>query len=172
MLRLVLLVAVAALVAGCSDDGGGLENASLESRSAEAADAGTALLTDIDVTKEDGYDRVVFEFANHAPGYQVGYVDRPVVADGSGEEVAVSGAALLQVRFEPALDADLTKEDAPRTYLGPVRFSPDAQVVAELVRTGGFEAVLTWVLGLKEKAPFAVSTLAEPPRVVVDVATG
>ena len=32
-------------------------------------------------------------------------------------------AAVLLVRMEPALDADLTQESAPRTYTGPTRFS-------------------------------------------------
>lgn len=170
MSRIALVAVCALLAAGCSDGGGGLDNASTESKSGESQGSTTALLTSIEVTKEDGYDRAVFEFANHVPGYDVGYVERPIVADGSGDEVAVQGAAVLQVRLEPALDADLTKEDAPRTYFGPTRFSPDAQTIVELVRTGGFEAVLTWTVGLKEKAPFAVSTLTDPPRVVVDVA--
>ena len=74
--------------------------------------------------------------------------------------------------MEPALDADLTQETAPRTYLGPQRFSPDAAVVEELVRTGGFEAVLTWAVGLDEKRPFVVTRLESPPRVVIDIATG
>lgn len=174
MHRIALLAACALLVAGCSSGGNddGLDGASTEAKSAPASDSGTALLRAIDVTKEDGFDRAVFEFTNHVPGYDVGYIDRPVVADGSGEEVPVEGAAVLQVRLEPALDADLTKENAPRTYLGPARLTPDGQVITELVRTGGFEAVLTWVLGLKEKAPFVVSTEDDPPRIVVEVVAG
>jgi hypothetical protein len=71
--------------------------------------------------------------------------------------------------MEPALDADLTQESAPRTYLGPQRFSPDAAAIEELVRTGGFEAVLTWAVGVDQKRPFKVTRLESPARIVIDV---
>ena len=158
-------------VAGCSSGDNALDGASTDPAVGAATGTTTALLRTIDVSSVDGHDRIVFEFANEVPGYDIRYVARPVVADGSGEEVGVEGAEVMQARFEPALDADLTKEDAPRTYVGPVRFSPDADTVVELVRTGGFEAVLTWAIGMKEKAAFKVSTLDDPPRIVVDVAS-
>ena len=128
-----------------------------------------ALLTAVRAARHDGYDRVVFEFRNVAPGYDVRYVQKPVHADASGEEVPVQGGSVLLVRMEPALDADLTQESAPRTYLGPQRFTPDAAVIEELVRTGGFEAVLTWAVGVDEKRPFKVTRLEGPPRIVIDV---
>jgi hypothetical protein len=67
-----------------------------------------------------------------------------------------------------ALDADLTKRGAPRTYTGPTRFSPRTPEIAELVRTGGFEAVLTWAVGLHDRVDFRVSALKAPARLVVD----
>ena len=130
-----------------------------------------ALLTDVRAARHEGYDRVVFEFGNVAPGYDVRYVQKPVQADGSGEDVPVHGGAVLLVRMEPALDADLTQESAPRTYRGPQRFTPDAAAVSELVRIGGFEAVLTWAAGVDEKRPFAVTRLERPPRIVIDIAS-
>lgn len=42
-------------------------------------------------------------------------------------------------------------------------------MIEELVRTGDFEAVLSWVAGLDERAPFRVQRLAGPPRIVVEV---
>ena len=41
--------------------------------------------------------------------------------------------------------------------------------VVELVRTGGFEAVLTWAAGVDEQRPFKVSPLESPARLVIDV---
>ncbi len=84
----------------------------------------------------------------------------------------MKGTAALVVRMEPALDADLTQESAPRTYLGPQRFTPGTAVVAELVRTGGFESVLTWAVGVDERRPFKVTRLESPARIVIDVASG
>jgi hypothetical protein len=132
--------------------------------------AETALLSAVRAARHSGYDRLVFEFRNAMPGYDVRYVERPVRADGSGDEVAVAGGAVLRVRMEPALDADLTKEAAPRTYTGPTRFSPDTGAVVELVRTGGFEAVLTWAIGVDGRRPFRVTRLDDPARLAIDVA--
>ncbi len=191
MMARTLLVAFAALlVAGC----GGTNDAKTTTETTVATDTtgtttsspvleeattdpvvvkGTStvvsLLTDVRAAAHDGYDRIVFEFRNGLPGYDVRYVESPVVADGSGDEVAVAGRAVLLVRMEPALDADLTQASAPQTYTGPQRFTPATTAVAELVRTGGFEAVLTWAAGVDEKRPFLVSTLESPSRLVIDV---
>jgi hypothetical protein len=117
----------------------------------------------------EGYDRVVFEFSNTVPGYDARYADGPVQADGSGADVAVTGGAVLIVRMNNALDADLSKPGAPETYTGPRRFSPGTPHVSELVRVGGFEGVLTWALGIAGRVPFRVTTLEGPPRLVIIV---
>jgi hypothetical protein len=130
----------------------------------------TSLLTGVRAAAHDGFDRVVLQFRGDLPGYQVGYVQRPVLEDGSGKPVRVTGGDVLLVRMEPALDADLTKESAPRTYTGPTRFSPTTSSVRELVRAGGFESVLSWAVGVDEKRPFRVTRLENPSRIVVDVA--
>lgn len=190
MVARVLLLTVAVLLsAGCSgtdDDqpvtteatttvttttSPGLEGASTMPVTWTSPITETALLTDVRAAAHSGYDRVVFEFRNGLPGYDVRYVEPPVLADGSGEEVPVAGAAALVVRMEPALDADLTQESAPRTYTGPARFSPSTATIVELVRTGGFEAVLTWAVGVDEKRPFRVTRLEDPARIVIDVSS-
>jgi len=154
---------------GGTDSSPVLEGAATDPVVVKGTSTDVSLLTDVRAAAHDGYDRIVFQFRNGLPGYEVRYVDRPVVADGSGEEVAVDGGAVLLVRMEPALDADLTKESAPMTYTGPKRFTSTTTAVAELVRTGGFEAVLTWAVGVDEKRPFLVSTLESPARLVIDV---
>jgi hypothetical protein len=180
--RVLLIMVVALLLAGCGGKhqastttsatttvAPALADASTEPAVWQSGVTGTALLTAVRAARHAGYDRIVFAFRNHVPGYDVRYVDRPVVADGSGATVPVAGGAVLRIRMEPALDADLSQEGAPATYTGPTRFSPSTAVVAELVRTGGFEAVLTWVAGLDEKRPFRVARLEAPPRLVLDV---
>ena len=188
VIRALLVMIAALLLAGCvsNDDETGattatvptgtstgsspvLEDAATDPVVVKGTSTDVSLLTDVRAAAHDGYDRVVFQFRNGLPGYDVRYVDRPVVADGSGDEVAVEGGAVLLIRMEPALDADLTDETAPRTYTGPQRFTPATTAVVELVRTGGFEAVLTWAAGVDEKRPFLVSTLESPARLVIDV---
>lgn len=128
----------------------------------------TALLTDVRAARHEGFDRIVFEFRNVLPGYDVRYVSRPIRQDGSGRVVAIAGSSVVRIRMENALDADLSKPSAPLTYTGPRRFTPGTPELAELVRSGGFEGVLTWVAGLHDPVDFRVTTLAAPPRLIVD----
>jgi len=186
---LLLLAAVALLLGGCGtnddeppattqattgtqtetvDGIDPMDDASTDPVTVPATNTETALLTDVRAARHEGYDRVVFEFGNVLPGYDVRYVEKPVHQDASGLVVPVAGTYVVQVRMENALDADLTQEAAPLTYTGPQRFSPGTPEVVELVRTGGFEAVLTWVAGLNDRVDFRVLTLQGPPRLVVD----
>lgn len=132
-----------------------------------------ALLRAVRAAGQQGFDRVVFEFVDGLPGYRVGYVERPVRQDGSGEEVAVQGGAVLEVRMAPASGAEVSASGVRPTYTGPDRVRPRAgTVVLEVVRVGDFEGQLTWVVGTWRRAPFTVATLDSPARIVVDVRSG
>jgi hypothetical protein len=131
----------------------------------------TALLESVDLGRHEGYDRVVFRFRNIVPGYRVEYVDAPLREDGSGAVVNVDGNAFVSVRMEPASGFDLNTGEGVQVYKGPRRVSgSDAgtSVVREVVRTGDFEAVLTWAVGLSDPVDFKAQTLQDPPRLVVD----
>ena len=43
--------------------------------------------------------------------------------------------------------------------------------LAGLTAVSDFEAVLTWAVGVTSRAPFAVTTLSDPPRLVIDIAS-
>jgi hypothetical protein len=133
-----------------------------------ATDKTTALLTDVRAARHEGFDRVVFQFRDALPGYDIRYVSRPVRQDGSGNVVSITGGHVVQIRMENALDADLSQSSAPLTYTGPQRFKPATPQVVELARVGGFEGVLTWVAGLQDRVDFRVTTLTAPARLVVD----
>jgi len=130
-----------------------------------------ALLDRIAVGRHEGYDRVVFEFKNVLPGYKVTYANEPLKEDGSGKPVDVKGAAVVVVRMEPASGFDLNTGEGVMTYKGPRRIDGSGagtSVVQELVRTGDFEAVLSWAIGLSGKVDFLVRTATSPPRLIVD----
>ncbi len=115
----------------------------------------------------DGYDRLVLEFTDRVPGYTVGYRPLPAHADASGAEIPLPGAsALVQVSLTPATGSGWT--DGARTYFGPTTITGSTAVVTEVKAAGDFEAVLTWVVGLRAKVPFRVLVLDGPPRLVVD----
>ncbi len=128
---------------------------------------GGALLRDVRTDEHTTFDRITFEFQGGLPGYRVRYVEAPIIADPSGLEVEIAGTALLEVRMEPAAGHDPNTGD--ETYTGPLELKPGLPSLLEAERTGDFEAVLTWVLGVSEKADFRVLTLQDPPRLVVDV---
>ena len=123
-------------------------------------------LTDVRAGGHSGFDRVVFEFRGPVPEYRVDYVDQ-LVQDGSGQPVAVAGAADLEVVFQgaDAHDADGTPTISPR------RFSTGLPAVKEIAQIGDFEAVVSYGIGVDRKRPLKVSTLSNPSRLVIDVST-
>lgn len=125
-----------------------------------ATATGTALLTDVQVAP----GQVTFTFREGTPGYRITYVDPPITQDGSGEEVDVAGNAYLGVRFEPASGADLSGAEFQETYTGPERV-PGEDPITEVVRTGDFEAVLNWVIGLDAERAYRVEVDAPMLRV-------
>jgi hypothetical protein len=150
-----------AVLVGC---GGGASYALPDARTtpskAPAANRQTAMLSHVRVAGHDGYDRVVFAFGNAQPGYDVRFVPRPVRSDGSGRVVSVRGRHLVRVRIAHA------RADGARRRI-PAR-TPE---VVQVVRSGDHEGVVTYVVGLRDRAPFRVTTPSGPPRVVVDFRT-
>jgi hypothetical protein len=138
------------------------------------------LLTDVQATAHTCFDRVVFTFkqksgTNGTPGYRIEYRDGPFTHDASGKQFSVKGSAYLFLRIEPASGADLasTLPSIPVTYTGPKDITPSGTTrVAEVVEAGDFENVLSWVIGLKKVAPFAVTVQRNGSdiRLVIDVA--
>jgi hypothetical protein len=118
--------------------------------------------------RNDGFDRVVWEFAGDAvPGYHVEYVDRPVRRCGSGAVAEIAGLGWLQVRLEPARGHDAA---GASTLPAPERSArPDLPVIRQLEQTCDFEAVAEWTLGVATPNRFRVLELRQPARLVVDV---
>ena len=122
------------------------------------------------VGRHTGYDRVVWEFAGTGrPSFQVHYVDQPL-ADGSGDVVAVPGAAFLEVMIS---SVGIPAANAPRP--GNASAASLAGTVIAQARPvyGGFEAVGQSFVGVRDRErPFRVAVLTNPTRLVVDVFSG
>jgi hypothetical protein len=135
-----------------------------------------ALLTNVrpaEHTDEDGFDRVVLDFLNHVPAWEVSYVDGPILADGSGEPVPLAGEAALQVRLHGASELFHTPaapEGVIDLYPGPARLATGYPQMVELVESGDFEGVLTWNVGTHTRVPFRVTQLDSPHRLLIDIA--
>ncbi len=128
---------------------------------------GTGHLAAVRLAPRDGYDRLVLEFTDTVPSYTIGYRPLPAHADGSGDEIPLPGAStFVQVTLIGATGGGWGGVE--RTYFGPSTLTADTAVVTETTRAGDFEAVLTWVVGMRSEVPFLVSELDGPPRLVID----
>jgi hypothetical protein len=115
---------------------------------------------------QPGYDRVVFEFAGNRPSSaSVGYV-AGLIADGSGLPVPVSARAVLQVTMR-GVDAH-TSTGASTV---PARVAYSLPNVITTVRSGDFEGVVTYGIGLAGRATVHTHWLTAPARLAVDIAT-
>lgn len=133
----------------------------------------TALLVAVRQASQPGFQRVVLEFAGDtAPQYRIGYETPPVRQPGSGFPVDIPGSAVLQIHAEPASQVDMSQQDFPPTYDGPLQIPMQGPGPAtDLVFVGDFEANLYWAVGLTRESPFAVGVLSNPTRLVIDIAT-
>jgi hypothetical protein len=120
-------------------------------------------LVGITAAHHPGFDRVVFEFRGGLPAMRrTKYVDR-LLGDASGLPVRIAGQAVLQVTFEAA------KAHNAQGSTAPTRRAFALPNVMTTVRSGDFESVTTYGIGLARKASVLVSVLHSPARVVVDI---
>jgi hypothetical protein len=130
---------------------------------ATRATQATPTLVGIRAAHHPGFDRIVFEFEGGLPsGHDARYVTK-LVGDGSGLPIRIAGRAILQVGFTPARAHDAQGTTVPR------RLAFALPNVMTAVRSGDFEGVTTYGIGLAKKTPFHVSTLQSPSRVVIDI---
>ena len=131
------------------------------------ANARMTVLGSVRTARNDGFDRVVFEFLGpRVPGFTIEYIQPPVRQCGSGQPVPLNrGDAWLRVRLEPSQAHDdrgrATVEDrVRRTELPLVR---EMQLICD------YEGQVEWVLGIRDRRPVRVTRLSSPTRLIVDV---
>jgi hypothetical protein len=129
----------------------------------------TVLLTQVTELGDKCVDHVEFGFTSKSadpPGYTITYGTPPFVDDGSGNPVPVKGNAFIVVKMQPAYGFDF--EHGRTTYTGPKQITPaHANHVTEIVETGDFEGIVTWVIGMDSKRPFAVQATGAPQTQLV-----
>lgn len=122
-------------------------------------------IVDIETGRHEDYDRVVFIFAAHLPGYHLEYIDEPVRECGSGRPVEMAGDGWLEIAVSPAR----AHTDAGEATVGSRSRQLDLPVVRQLEVTCDFEGRFVTVLGVAAPNRYRVLTLDDPPRVVVDI---
>ncbi len=130
----------------------------------DGAPGGSELL-DVRTARHDAFDRIVFEYVGTGrPAVYAGY-EASHVACGSGDAVAVEGAATLVVSMRPAR----AHTEAGEATVSRLPETPRLPSVRALRMTCDFEADVTWAVGVAARRPYRITTLASPTRVVVDV---
>jgi hypothetical protein len=140
--------------------------------------AGSALLTDVAVASSRCAHRVTFTFrpgTDPVPagslGWSVGYETGPAT-NTAGQPVPVAGSALLVLRVFPARTFDIETDPIVETYTGSRDIVPSGGPIREVRFVDDFEALMEWAIGVDVARPVRVVELTDPPRLVVDVATG
>lgn len=152
--------------AGTEPDATDLPAAADPATADPSADAALTV-TGIRVGAHDGYDRVVFDLGGAGtPGWDVRYVDQ-AASQGSGDAVDVAGDAVLQVTIS---GVRYPYETGQVEFSGGPVTGPGTAAITEVVWDATFEGTSVAFVGTPERAPFRVELLADPTRLVVDVA--
>ena len=169
VVRLLIAAAAALLITAVVDPAAGLASTqpgfSTQPRVVEHPPIGSPTLTGLRAGRHASFDRVVFQLDGPIPShYSVRYV--PVVhLDGSGDPLQLRGTAFLEVVIRaPTHDQDY------RPLLSPTRLRPDFPALREVKVPGSFEGQTTAGIGVTAKVGFRVLELANPTRIVIDLA--
>ncbi|MCA2206036.1 hypothetical protein [Nocardia rosealba] len=140
-----------------------------DAKSGEASDGAALTVTDVRLGHHPGYDRVVYTLGGTGtPGWQVAYTDN-AVQDASGKAVNVAGSSILEVRI---LGSAYPFDSPVPPFAGPDPVTdPSTPRITGVYKSVVYEGVTQSFIGLDADRPgFTVSTLSDPPRLVVDVA--
>lgn len=112
------------------------------------------------------YDRTVFDFIGGTPDFIVKYAK--LYEEGTGALIPLAGRAPLHVQFVGAH----TRHPVTGAGNFDLRrvFNPNLPTLRQVKFGGEFEAHIAAGLGLGDRVGFRAFKLANPPRVVVDVA--
>ena len=134
----------------------------------EDATVARANITDVRTGTHDGYDRVVFEFADGLPEASLERAEPPFTQDASGAPLDVQGESFLRLILRGGTKQT---EEGTSSYDGPTAFETGYPALVHLIEGGDFEAQSTWYFGLVAESCVRVLTLADDgtARLVIDI---
>jgi hypothetical protein len=127
-----------------------------------------AQITDVRTGTHDGYDRVVFEFAEGLPEASLERAEPPFTHDASGAPIEVAGESFLRLIMR---NGTKQTEEGTSSYDGPTDFETGYPALVQLTEGGDFEAQSTWYFGLTAESCVRVLTLTDDgtARLVIDI---
>ncbi|MFO1540911.1 MAG: hypothetical protein ACKOTZ_10810 [Chloroflexota bacterium] len=136
--------------------------------------AGVAILREVRAASHPGFDRIVFAFSGRIPELRaIGWSDA-LWHDAAGPErrARIAGNTFLGLSFFPAWGIDIGEGCCAPSY-GPRRRALATADLVELLEIGDWEGYLSFGIGLLRRTRIvAVTTLHDPPRIAIDIATG
>jgi hypothetical protein len=132
----------------------------------EDASVAIANITDVRVGSHDGYDRVVFEFAQGTPEMTLERDTPPFTQDASGAPIDVAGESFLRLTMR---GGSKQTDEGTSSYDGPLDFEPDFPALVHLIEGGDFERQSTWYFGLAHESCVRVILLEDPARIAIDI---
>ena len=134
----------------------------------EDATVARANITDVRTGTHDGYDRVVFEFADGLPEASLERAEPPFTQDASGAPIEVQGESFLRLILRGGTKQTL---EGTSSYDGPTEFETGYPALVHLIEGGDFEAQSTWYFGLAAESCVRVLTLTDDgtARLVIDI---
>ena len=134
----------------------------------EDATIAHANITDVRTGTHDGYDRVVFEFADGLPEASLERAEPPFTQDASGLPIEVQGESFLRLILRGGTKQTLA---GTTSYDGPTEFETGYPALVHLIEGGDFEAQSTWYFGLAAESCVRVLTLTDDgtARLVIDI---
>jgi hypothetical protein len=161
----MLLAAAALVVPGVPQavDDQGFDTEPVSVADTNIAPGGLPQLVAVEVSHQGSFDRVVFRFSSHVPGYNISYVSG-IRHDPSDKPIQLQGNAFISVAMHSVASGQVGAPAAPQS-----RQTPLFPQLRELTGAGDFEGVVSYGLGLTSRSGFRVTTLTNPDRLVVDV---
>lgn len=126
---------------------------------------GELLLTGIRVAKNNGFDRLVFEFKAGMPNYQIHFERGPAFENTAERKIRVRGRFFITINLQtlpyPESDSKYADVKLPERVRGMKLFT-------QMKEIEWFEGVRFFAVGLDLKRPFRVTELKNPSRLVID----
>lgn len=140
--------------------------ADTEEDTGEPGGPGQIVVSNVEVTAHEGFDRVTFTIEGDGrAGWEARYTDDPR-SQGTGDPVAVTGAAVLEMVVTNAGLPD----DVGGSLFGDDPSLPDGLgVVRDVVNDTFFEGRHLFFVGVESRNAFRVRRLDDPRRVVLEI---
>lgn len=123
------------------------------------------------------FDRFVLEFEQNSTSgiegppesYSIQWLPQPPIQFGSGETIQVNGSAYLEILLHAY---GYSRGTSTYEYAGPKKVTARGTInVIEAIFGGEVEGKMVWAIGANNPAGFRILSMADPPRLVIDVCT-